>query len=184
MRPVVGTTATRPSEVEESPAPEDPPPGSVVTNRSLVTLIVSSGSRIPVGANLDGQIVLSAYEIPRLQYKPGEMMGLTFFWQAVAPPTDDYIFFIHLATPQGGIVSQIDAPPLGGIRPTSQWEVGEVMVDPYQLPIPPSILPGDYQLRVGLYDPDTKVRLPIVEPGRAEQDNFGALILRSIKVVE
>ncbi len=163
---------------------QDPPPGSVVTNRSLVTLIVSSGSRIPVGANLDGQIVLSAYEIPRLQYKPGEMIGLTFFWQAVAPPTDDYLFFIHLATPQGGIVSQIDVPPLGGIRPTSQWEVGEVMVDPYQLPIPPTILPGDYQLRVGLYDPETKVRLPIVEPGRAEQDNFGALILRMVQVVE
>ncbi len=163
---------------------QDPPPGSVVANRSLITLVVSSGSRIPVGANLGGQIVLNAYEIPRLQYKAGELISLTFFWQAVAVPTDNYILFIHLTTPQGGIVSQIDAPPLGGIRPTSQWNVGEIMVDPYQLSIPPPTIPGDYQLRIGLYDPDTKARLPILEPGRAEQDNLGALILRSIKVVE
>jgi serine/threonine-protein kinase len=163
---------------------QDPPPGSVVSNRSLVTLLVSSGARIPVGANLGGQIVLTAYEIPRLQYKAGEPIGLTFFWQAVAPPAADYMLFIHLTTPQGGIVSQIDAPPLGGIRPTSQWQVGEMMVDSYQLPIPPTTIPGDYQLRVGFYEPNSNVRLPILEPGRAEADNFGALLLRRIQVVE
>ena len=92
--------------------------------------------------------------------------------------------FIHLTTPQGGIVSQIDASPLGGVNPTSQWQVGETIVDPYQLSIPPTTLPGDYQLRIGFYDPDTQVRLPILEPGRAEQDNFGALILRQVQVVE
>lgn len=163
---------------------QDPPPGSVVSNRSLVTLLVSSGARIPVGANFGGQIVLTAYEIPRLQYKAGELIGLTFFWQAVAPPAADYTLFIHLTTPQGGIVSQIDAPPLGGIRPTSQWQVGEMMVDTYQLPIPPTAIPGDYQLRIGFYEPNANVRLPVLEPGRAEADNFGALLLRRIQVVE
>ncbi len=163
---------------------QDPPPGSVVSNRSLVTLLVSSGSRIPVGANLGGQIVLTAYEIPRLQYKAGELIGLTFFWQAVAPPAADYALFIHLTTPQGGIVSQIDASPLGGLRPTRQWQVGEMMVDTYQLSIPPTTIPGDYRLRIGFYEPNTQVRLPILEPGRAEADNFGALMLRQLQVVE
>ncbi|MEW5956207.1 MAG: protein kinase [Chloroflexota bacterium] len=162
---------------------QDPPPGSVVANRTLVTLIVSSGSRIPVGANLGGQFVLNAYEIPRLQYRAGELIGLTFFWQAVAPPTADYTLFIHLTTPQGGIVSQFDTAPQGGARPTTTWKVGEIVVDPYQLLIPPTAVPGDYQLRVGFYDPDTQVRLPIFEPGRAEQDNLGGLILRSIQLV-
>jgi hypothetical protein len=162
---------------------QDPPPGSVVANRTLITLIVSSGSRIPVGANLGGQFVLNAYELPRLQYRAGELISLTFFWQAVSAPTDDYSLFIYLTTPQGGIVSQIETPPLGGARPTSQWPVGEILVDPYQLPIPPTTIPGDYQLRVGFFDPDTKVRLTIFEPGRAEQDNLGGLILRSIQVV-
>lgn len=161
---------------------QDPPPGSVVANRTLVTLIVSSGSRIPTGANFGGQILLSAYEIPRLQYRPGESISLTFFWQAVAAPATDYVMFVHFTTPQGGIVSQLETQ--GTVRPTGQWNVGEIMVEPYQLPIPPTTLPGDYQLRVGLYNPATKARLPILEPGRAEQDNFGALILRSIQVIQ
>ncbi len=163
---------------------QDPPPGSLVANRTLVTLIVSSGSRVPIGANLGGQILLSAYEIPRMQYKPGETITLTFFWQAATPPTDDYNLFIHLTTPQGGIVSQLDTPPQGNVRPTTSWNVGEIIVDPYQLSIPPTTIPGDYQLRIGFYNPNTKARLTIFEPGRGQQDNLGALILRSIQVVQ
>ncbi|MBN1219394.1 MAG: protein kinase [Anaerolineae bacterium] len=162
---------------------QDPPPGSLVANRTLTTLVVSSGSRVPMDANLGGQIVLKAYEIPRVQFKPGETVNLTFFWQITAPVVDDYNFFVYLTTPQGGIVSQVDSPPQG-LGPTSQWSVGNVVYNQYQLPIPVSTVPGEYQIRIGFYKPDSKVRLPIVEPGRGEQDNLGALILRSIQVVQ
>jgi serine/threonine protein kinase len=162
---------------------QDPPPTSLVANRTLVTLFVSSGSRVPVGANLGGQIVLNAYEIPRIQYKPGEAVNLTFFWQAVNPPTANYNLFVHLTTPQGGIVSEIDTQPQGGVRPTGNWGVGDLIVDPYQLPIPPTTAPGDYQIRIGFYTVETKARLAIFEPGRGQPDNLGALILRTIQVV-
>jgi hypothetical protein len=121
--------------------------------------------------------------LPRLQFKPGETIGLTFFWQATAPPAADYNFFVYLTTPQGGIVSQIDAPPQG-LDPTSQWAVGNVVFNHYQLSVPLTAAPGEYQVRIGFYDPDTKARLPVLEPGRGEQDNLGALILRSIQVVQ
>jgi serine/threonine-protein kinase len=163
---------------------QDPPPGSLVANRTLMTLVVSSGSRTPVGANLGGQILLNAYEIPRLQYRPGESITLTFFWQTLAPPTEDYNLFIHLTTPQGGIVSEIATQPQGGSPFTTNWQIGEVIVDPYQLPIPVTTVSGDYQIRIGFYDPDTRARLPIVEPGRAEPDNLGSLILRNIQIIQ
>jgi serine/threonine-protein kinase len=159
---------------------QDPPPGSVVENRTLITLVVSSGSRTPVGANLGGQIALNAYELPRLQYKPGELISLTFLWQAVTPPASDYNLFIRFTTPEGGIVSEIDTQPQGR---TNNWRVGEVVVDPYQLPIPATTATGDYQIRIGFYDPTTKARLPVTDTGRAEQDNLGALILRTIQVI-
>jgi len=162
---------------------QDPPASSLVANRTLITLVVSSGSRTPVGASLGGQISLDAYEIPRLQYKAGEAITLTFFWQAITLPTGDYNLFIYLTTPQGGIVSEIDTQPQGGPHLTTNWPVGEVIVDPYQLPIPTTTAIGDYQLRVGFYHPGTNARLPISDPGRAEQDNLGALILRTIQVV-
>lgn len=163
---------------------QEPPPGAPVSNRSLVTLIVSSGARVPIGANLGGQLLLSAYEIRRMQYAPGETIELTFLWQAVQPPIADYTLSIRLTTQQGGIVSQIEGvQPQGGTRPTSQWTIGETIIDSYSLLIPPNTPPGDYQLRVVFQDPNAQTRLPIVETGRAEQDNLGNLILRSVQVI-
>jgi serine/threonine-protein kinase len=161
---------------------QDPPPGSLVANRTLNTLMVSSGARVPMDANFGGQILLKAYEIPRVQFKLGETIPLTFLWQTLAPLSDDYNFFVYLTTPQGGIVSQIDAPPQG-IGPTSSWPLNDVVFNHYQLPIPLTAAPGDYQIRIGFYKADTKTRLSIFEAGRGEQDNLGALILRSVQVV-
>lgn len=162
---------------------QDLPPGSLVANRTLITLVVSNGSRTPVGANLGGQIAVEAYEIPRLQFKPGEFINLTFFWRAISPPTEDYHLFLHLTTPQGGIVSQVDSPPQGGAAPTTNWSVNDIVVDPYQLLVPESTAPGEYQIRIGFYNSESNARLPIVESGRGEQDNLGALILRTIQII-
>jgi hypothetical protein len=162
---------------------QDPPAGSLVANRTLITLMVSSGARVPLDANFDGQIMFKAYEIPRLQFKPGEVINLTFFWQAVSPPAGNYNFFVYLTTPQGGIVSQVDAPPQG-LEPTSRWPVGTVIFNQYQLSVPVTTAPGNYQVRAGFYKPETKGRLPILEPGRGELDNLGSLILRSVQVVK
>ncbi len=164
---------------------QDPPPGSVVANRGLVTLVVSSGSRTPVGANFGGEILLSAYEIPRLQYKPGEAIKLVFFWQPLAVPAANYNVFIYLTTAQGGIVSKVEAQPQANPRLTSSWQIGQVVVDAYQLAIPATTPADNYQIRVGFYNPQTNnTRLPVLEPGRAQQDNLGALIIRTIQVIQ
>ncbi len=171
-------SAETPGQVIE----QNPPAGAVVESRTLITLIVSNGARVPIGANFAGQILLNAYEVPRIQYKPGESAGLTFFWQAVTPIPENYILFIYLTTPQGGVVSKIETPPQNGAKPTSQWKMGDIMVDPYQLPIPITTAPGDYQIRIAFGQTGGN-RIPIVESGRGERDNLGALILRSVQVV-
>lgn len=159
---------------------QDPPAGSLVANRTLITLVVSSGSRTPMDADFGGQISLIAYDMPRLQYRPGETISLTFFWRAIMLPATNYHLFIHLTTPEGGIVSQIDTPPQGG---PANWQSGQVIVDPYVLPIPPTTAIGDYQLRIGFYNPATNQRLPILNPGRGKPDNLNGLILRAIQIV-
>ena len=93
------------------------------------------------------------------------------------------MLFVHLTTPEGGIVSQVDSPPQAGAIPTTQWTLNEIVVDPYQLSIPDSTSPGEYQIRIGFYNPNTNARLPILEAGRGEQDNLGALILRTIQII-
>ena len=54
---------------------------------------------------------------------------------------------------------------MGGSRPTTTWSEGEVVVDRLGILIPPELSPGEYQLVVGMYRPDTGERLPVRHPG-------------------
>jgi len=155
---------------------QDPAPGTVLEDRTLITLIVSSGSRIPIGANFEQLIALNAYEIPRTQYRLGESIRLTFFWNLIRPLDSDYTLSLTLITLQGGIVSEIE-------RPVQGWNVGEITVDAQELAIPVTAVPGEYQIRATFYD-STGSRLPLADAGRGKQDNVGALILRSVDVVQ
>jgi hypothetical protein len=80
-------------------------------------------------------------------------------WSAQAQPAADYTVFIHLWR-KGQFVTGFDAPPLGNDYPTSMWAAGEVIIDPHPLDLTP-LLPGDYQLKIGLYNPATGDRLPV-----------------------
>jgi serine/threonine-protein kinase len=154
---------------------QDPPAETEVEDHTLITLVVSSGSRMPIGANFGQQILLNAYEIPRNQYKVGENIKLTFFWNLVRQPTENYILYIHLTTQHGGIVSEIK-------QSTQDWQMGNVIVDSQELPIPTTATPGEYQIRVTFYNSQAN-RLAIADVGRGESDNVGGLILRSIQLV-
>lgn len=160
---------------------QDPPAGSLVNDRSVVLLTVSQGTRVTVGAQFGDGIRLEAYEVPRNVFSAGEALPVTFTWGALGAPQQDYTVFIHLTNRQGGIVAQYDSVPVGGTRPTTSWRPTEEIVDPYQLIIPSDLIPGDYQLRVGLYTPQNGNRLQIVQTSRLSQE-FGALILREVRI--
>jgi hypothetical protein len=57
------------------------------------------------------------------------------------------------------VVAQGDAPPLGGRWPTSLWLPGVELDDAHPIPLASDLLPGTYDLLVGLYDPTTGTRL-------------------------
>ena len=100
----------------------------------------------------------------------GGLMNLTLYWQAVAQP-GDYLVFIHLVDEAGHIVSQIDAVPAGGTRPTTTWRTGEVITDIHNLPVPDDLAPGSYRLFVGLYNPDDGSRSSVSVADIPQNDN-------------
>jgi hypothetical protein len=158
---------------------QNPPAGSLVQGRSLVLLTVSGGRRVSVGAKLEDKIVLAAYELPRRDYRPGETLPLTLIWQATSPPGQGYTVFVHLTRADGSLIAQHDGPPANGARPTNTWAPGDQINDEHGLAIPPDTAPGEYWLRVGMYD--SAGRLPVSDPGRASvADNV--IVLRSILV--
>ncbi len=75
---------------------------------------------------------------------------------------EDYTVFVHLLTPDGEFVAGQDGQPLEGLYPTSFWGEGETVVDGRSWFA--DVLPGEYQLQVGLYLLETGQRLPVSGP--------------------
>ncbi|NKQ35539.1 MAG: hypothetical protein HF973_07985, partial [Chloroflexi bacterium] len=87
-------------------------------------------------------------------------LELTLYWRSLAPVTADYDVFIHVVDADGNILAQTDRQPLNSLAATSVWQPGDMVRDPYVIPLPPD-LPGDTAVRVGLYLRKTGARLPV-----------------------
>jgi hypothetical protein len=82
----------------------------------------------------------------------GDTILVQLTWSADTPTDRPYKVFLHLLDSNGTPVAQRDGEPVGGSRPTTGWEPGEVIVDRYGLALPSDLPPGEYLLRMGLYD--------------------------------
>ncbi len=93
---------------------------------------------------------------------------LTLFWQSLTPLSTDYTIFLHLRDSQENTVAQKDSQPFDGAYPTSRWQPNETIIDPFTWPLPPDLPPGTYTLYTGLYQLDTRQRLPITNDTTGE----------------
>ncbi|MFN8494418.1 MAG: glycosyltransferase family 39 protein [Caldilineaceae bacterium] len=89
----------------------------------------------------------------------GQTLNVRLVWSASAPVEQNYTIFVHLVGADGKPIAQSDRAPEGGFYPTSGWQVGERVQDNYLLTVPETAPPGQYQLLVGLYRPETGERL-------------------------
>ncbi|MBC7236481.1 MAG: glycosyltransferase family 39 protein [Chloroflexi bacterium] len=111
-------------------------------------------------AELGTGIELLGFDLAEAQVRPGELLTLRLYWRASAPQKD-YKVFVHLVGADEQIIAQDDARPAQWQRPTTSWDIGEVIVDEHVLAIPDRAQPGDYQLYVGMYHAVSFARLPI-----------------------
>lgn len=126
----------------------------------------------PVLAEFGSAIELYGYQMAESLPGRGEALDLTFFWRARQVPDANHYVFVHLVRADDGtIVSQLDRIPVDWLRPTTTWREGEVLTDQYLLPIPADLAPGSYQLYVGMYEPETWLRLPINYQGERQPDD-------------
>jgi hypothetical protein len=87
---------------------------------------------------------------------------VSLFWRALEATEGDHRVFVHLVDEDERVWAQHDSPPVGGSRPTSSWRAGEEITDNHGLALTPGIPEGQYRLAIGLYDPATGERLPVV----------------------
>jgi hypothetical protein len=97
-----------------------------------------------------------------VQQEAGEL-GVTLHWQAVRRMGVAYKFFVHLLHPETGeLMAQADVMPRDWTYPTHWWEAGEVVSDEIKL-VMSHVPSGAYDVAIGVYDPETGVRLVVTE---------------------
>ncbi|MDQ7029131.1 MAG: hypothetical protein Q9O62_04815 [Ardenticatenia bacterium] len=97
-------------------------------------------------------------------YEWRDQREVILYWQARQEVPLNFTVFVHLLDDEGRLVGQADHVPQAGRAPTSGWQPGTVVPDPFTLPVDPQ--PG-WRLRVGLYDPVSEARLPLDGGGDA-----------------
>ena len=121
---------------------------------------------------------LLGYDLER----EGETLRLTLHWQALKRMDVSYKMFVHVIDLESGeMEAQTDVVPRDWTYPTTRWERDEVVTD--EITIALSDVPGgSYGLVVGVYDPETGVRLTVA--GGAEggvlpdQVSLGKVVVR------
>jgi hypothetical protein len=151
-----------------------------------VTVKPSEGERtfeIPamqqtVGVNLNDQVELLGIDLETARVTAGGAVRCTLYWRALQTIDRNYTVFTHLVGADGQTWGQWDNEPQQGQSPTTRWVPGQVIADPYQIPVSADAPAGPIVLRVGMYDIQTMLRLPVIDAnGQAAGDHIDLITI-------
>ncbi len=108
----------------------------------------------------------------------GRTVRLILYWQSLALTSTSYTVFVHAVDANGNAVAFGDAVPGNGSFPTTSWVKGEYLTDLHEFSIPADAPPGDYKIQVGLYDPKTGARLPVLDSSNKNVGDYIQLPMR------
>ena len=112
---------------------------------------------------------------------PGLEFDVRLYWEALRPPDDDYVVFVHLVDAEGQVAASHDGQPLDGRYTTGTWIPGEVVPDVHRLALDAGVPAGVYRLQVGLYRWPSMDRLAVWDGAGVEQAG-GVVVLGSVVV--
>jgi hypothetical protein len=93
-----------------------------------------------------------SYQIERDDYRAGETVFVTLYWQTLRFLPFNYRTQLSLLNSASG--EQISTNPMRhpGGYPTQRWLTNRYITDPYSIPIPANINPGDYAIGVEVFN--------------------------------
>ncbi len=124
----------------------------------------------PLRIEFEGGIELMQAAILDTATNPGAPVRLMMEWQTPVPIQDSFKVFVHLVDSNGTIIAQHDSVPAAGLMPMTVWEPGQPVLDRFAILIPADAAPGVYEIRAGVYEPTSGLRLPITTPAQAGGD--------------
>jgi len=104
----------------------------------------------PLVANFNGEIELLGYELPTRRIEPGQRLPLALYWRALTYMGQDYHIFDNLLDSQQRRWGGYDRRAQDGYS-TLLWTPGQVITDPFGVPVDPDAPPAVYTLDLGWY---------------------------------
>jgi hypothetical protein len=148
----------------------------VMDARPLVeTHLAEWRASLPSPAVFGGRLALIGYRLESPNVARGEALDLTTYWQVTGGLGPPIAFFAHVTDDRQNIIGQYD----GWNTAVRGLEVGDVIVQHVRAPIQSDAQPGDYQLQLGVYSPDTMARWTLRLASGATADH---IVLSSIAV--
>jgi 4-amino-4-deoxy-L-arabinose transferase-like glycosyltransferase len=92
---------------------------------------------------------------PETPISPGDLLHVTFYWQANVTPRADWWFDLTLNDSNGNTVASMQAPLVSDTYGTTLWQEGEVVRGEHDLQIPAELPPDEYRLSL-IMTPDDK----------------------------
>jgi len=135
---------------------------------------------------LTEQIGLVRGSVSPLQTLQGAVVRVDARWGSSGVPLRDYDVCLSLVDGSGTSVKS-HCVPISPTWPPSRWKEDELVRASYSLPLPMSLTPGDYLVRLTLSNADTgspvgrpaeigPLRVEPLQPGHSSQSTFGELI--------
>jgi len=114
---------------------------------------------LPLDINFSQQIKLTGYKLDNPRAYPGGRLPITLYWQALTSLSDSYHISAQLIHDESGMVAQADGIPVCWSYPTNLWRPGQIIADQQAINLPTDLPLGDYRIEVGIYQPETGIRL-------------------------
>ncbi|MBX3055814.1 MAG: hypothetical protein KF770_05010 [Anaerolineae bacterium] len=127
---------------------------------------------VPAGHQFADDVTLVGYAVTPGE---GETLLVTLYWQAARPLTENATVFVHLLDANGNLLAQSDAAPVQNSYPLTTWPTGPLIADTHTLTLPTGSSPA-VQLAVGLYQPTTLARWPVLLPDGSVDPDGRALL--------
>jgi 4-amino-4-deoxy-L-arabinose transferase-like glycosyltransferase len=125
-------------------------------------------------ANFNNLIRLDGYSLDPRAIAPDGTTALGLYWRPIGDPSRAVKVFVHLRDSMGQTIAQADHFIYEGLLNSSEWyrlrDKGEWLRDSADLNVPLP-LPADgapYRIYVGLYDPATFERVPVLNDSSGE----------------
>jgi hypothetical protein len=135
------------------------------------------------GANFDDKVELTSVILNPSRAVSGESVRVLLNFKVLQQIDRDYMIFVHVEDVDGR-TDRLNVDHAPRAKPTSQWQVGEMVRDDFEIPIPPGMPVRGLNLVLGLWDPRSDQRMPIKNREAVRHDGKERLFVASFPVAQ